>query len=169
MIRRITLLLLLAGLMGISCKNNSRESGTVENAAPVVAKRVFGDTINTDGSISVTEVINALKTTEKLDCAVSGDATSVCQVKGCWMLLSAQPGDTTGLFVKFKDYAFFVPKDLTGSKVTVRGTAFKEITSVEDLKHYAEDEGKSKEEIDAIRDPQEELKFIANGVIAENK
>ncbi|MFN8331404.1 MAG: DUF4920 domain-containing protein [Saprospiraceae bacterium] len=35
-----------------------------------------------------------------------------------------------GLFVKFKDYAF-VPKDLTGSKVTVRGTAFKEITLLE--------------------------------------
>ena len=38
------------------------------------------------------------------------------------------------------------------------------MTSVEDLRHYAEDEGKSEEEIMAITEPVEELKFMATGV-----
>jgi hypothetical protein len=36
---------------------------------------------------------------------------------------------------------------------------------VEELKHLAEDAGKSKEEIEAITEPKEELKFLATGVL----
>jgi hypothetical protein len=52
------------------------------------------------------------------------------------------------------------------------GYAYREVTSVEDLRHFAEDEGKSKEEIEAITEPREELKFMASGVLLlpqENK
>lgn len=58
----------------------------------------------------------------------------------------------------------FVPKDLSGSKVTIQGKAYKEITGVDELKHYAEDEGKSAAEIAKITAPKEEMKFMANGV-----
>lgn len=47
----------------------------------------------------------------------------------------------------------------------VKGKAFKETTSVDELKHYAQDEGKSQTEIDAITSPQEEMKFLADGVV----
>jgi hypothetical protein len=47
----------------------------------------------------------------------------------------------------------------------IKGKAFKEVTSVEELQHYAEDEGKSKEEIALITQPQEEIKFLADGVV----
>ena len=79
-------------------------------------------------------------------------------------MISQNPTDSTGLFVKFKNYGFFVPKDLTGSKVIIAGIAFKQVTSVDELKHYAEDEGKSEEEISKIIKPSEELKFMAEGV-----
>ena len=54
---------------------------------------------------------------------VSGYITSVCKKKGCWMILSHSPTDSTGLFVKFKDYGFFMPLDCEGSRVVMRGVA----------------------------------------------
>ena len=74
--------------------------------------------------------------------------------------------DTTNteMFVQFKDYGFFMPKDLSGKEVVMLGKAYREVTSVEDLKHFAEDEGKTKEEIAKITEPIKELKFMASGV-----
>ncbi|NOT38160.1 MAG: DUF4920 domain-containing protein [Saprospiraceae bacterium] len=162
---KITILIAL-GFVILACKNNPKTTETPVSATP--ATQYFGDTISKEGVLSVQEVMTSLATNDSVVCAIKGYVTSVCKVKGCWMTLAQNQNDTTGFFVKFKDYGFFVPKDLTG-EVTVRGVAFKEITSVEELKHYAEDEGKSKEEIDAITQPQEEMKFLATGVMVEPK
>ena len=81
------------------------------------------------------------------------------------MTLVSGGQDTSELLVKFKDYAFFMPKDLGGSKVILDGVAFTEVTPVDELKHYAEDEGKSQAEIDLITKPEVQKKFMANGVL----
>jgi hypothetical protein len=47
----------------------------------------------------------------------------------------------------------------------MQGKAFKEVTSVDELRHYAEDAGDSKEEIAKITEPKTELKFEATGVV----
>ena len=83
------------------------------------------------------------------------------------MLVPAQAGQPE-MRVTFKDYAFFMPKDLTGKKVVLDGFAFVETTSVEDLRHYADDAGKPKEEIDAITEPKKEVSFEAAGVLVLN-
>jgi len=90
---------------------------------------------------------------------------SVCQVKGCWMNLVPSEAGNDEIFVKFKDYAFFMPLDISGKNVIVEGVAYKEVTPVDELKHYAEDEGLPQEEIDKIVEPKEEIKFMADGVI----
>ena len=96
---------------------------------------------------------------------VMGKVDAVCQAKGCWMnIASSTPGLDT-MFVKFKDYGFFVPKHISGRTVVMQGKVFREVTSVDELRHYAEDEGLSEEEIAAISEPVEELKFMANGVL----
>lgn len=96
---------------------------------------------------------------------VKGRIDAVCQAKGCWMtMVSDTPGQDT-MFVKFKDYGFFMPKDLGGQDVIMRGDAYYEETSVDELRHYAEDEGQSEEEIMKITEPLVELKFLAEGVI----
>ena len=52
----------------------------------------------------------------------------------------------------------------------IEGWAHRTITSVEELQHYASDEGLSQEEIDKITEPKKEITFIAKGVlINENK
>ncbi len=159
-------IIILFALISISCKNTTKVEETSQAQAPSV--QYFGDSISVDGALSVADAMAALQTNDSLICAIKGYVTGVCKVKGCWMTLAQTASDTNVFFVKFKDYGFFVPKDLTG-EVIVKGIAYKEITSVDELKHYAEDEGKSKEEIDAIIKPAEELKFMATGVKVETK
>ncbi|MCK5369007.1 MAG: DUF4920 domain-containing protein, partial [Cyclobacteriaceae bacterium] len=102
---------------------------------------------------------------ESLDIKVKGTITEVCQAKGCWMTLDL--GDDELLRVKFKDYGFFVPKDVTGKTAIVQGVAKKEIIGVDELRHLAEDAGKSEKKINAIDKPKEELVFVAEGVIIQ--
>jgi hypothetical protein len=49
--------------------------------------------------------------------------------------------------------------------VIFQGTPEVKTTSVADLQHYAEDAGKSKEEIAKIKTPKTELTFVAEGVL----
>jgi hypothetical protein len=50
-------------------------------------------------------------------------------------------------------------------EVILEGKAFVQITSVEELQHYAEDAGKNKEEIAAIVAPKKEFAFEATDVL----
>lgn len=93
---------------------------------------------------------------------LSGEVMSACQAKGCWMKIRSTEGDS--VFVRFKDYGFFVPKDIKGKKVVINGNFYKDLTSVADLKHYAGDAKQSQAEIDAITEPKVEYKFYASGV-----
>ena len=69
--------------------------------------------------------------------------------------------------VSFKDYGFFVPKDITGKTVVIEGTAKQSVTPVAELRHYAEDAGKSKDDIAKITEPEKALTFVADGVIVK--
>ena len=96
---------------------------------------------------------------------VSGEILDVCPKKGCWMNVKV---NTDTVFVKFKDYGFFVPKTgIQGKKVLMTGEIFKDTISVERLKHYAEDAKKSKTEIDLITEPEYKINMIATGVAIE--
>ncbi|MBN8680584.1 MAG: DUF4920 domain-containing protein [Chitinophagales bacterium] len=125
----------------------------------------FGNTITADGAISYDEVMPKMAGIDSLNMKVTGKVKEVCQKKGCWMtLVSDQPGYPE-MRVTFKDYAFFMPKDLSGKRVVIDGFARVEITSVEVLRHYAEDAKKSPEEIAAITEPKREVSFEAAGVL----
>ena len=73
-------------------------------------------------------------------------------------------GNDQEIRVTFKDYGFFMPLNAEGD-VIINGKAFITETSVEDLRHYAEDAGKSKEEIDAITETERTFAFEADGVL----
>ncbi|MEN8899141.1 MAG: DUF4920 domain-containing protein, partial [Nonlabens sp.] len=62
---------------------------------------------------------------------------------------------------------FFLPKNGKGKEVILSGKAYKNITPVEELRHYAEDAGKSEEEIAAITEEEVTLSFIADGAMVE--
>jgi hypothetical protein len=123
----------------------------------------FGDKIKAKGAIEGTEFLKQIEGKDSLDVKIVAPIQSVCQKKGCWMNIDL--GNNRSMMVRFKDYAFFVPKDASGRKTVVEGRAFREVLSVETLRHYAEDAGKSKEEIEAIVAPETRLSFEANGVL----
>ena len=50
-------------------------------------------------------------------------------------------------------------------EVIINGKAFVTETSVEELRHYAEDAGKSAEDIAAITEAEKTFAFEANGVL----
>jgi hypothetical protein len=125
----------------------------------------FGKKIDEKKAISASALPEKMGKEEKMSAKVSGTVESVCQVKGCWMKVKMDNGET--MRVMFKDYAFFVPKDIAGKTVVFEGEAQKKLVSVEHLQHYAQDAGKSKEEIAKITEPKQELTFIAEGVIVK--
>ena len=97
---------------------------------------------------------------------LEGESISTCPKKGCWIEMKIDDKD---VFVKFKDYGFFVPKyGMEGKKAIIQGLASIDTVSVKDLKHYAEDAGKSKSEIEKITSPEIKISFLAEGVIIKH-
>lgn len=125
----------------------------------------FGAAVTPEGAITCHEVMAKMADVDSLPMKVVGTVKEVCQKKGCWMtLVSDQPGQPD-MRVTFKDYAFFMPLDLSGRRVIVDGFAQVKTTSVDVLRHYAEDAKKSPEEIAAITEPKREVSFEAAGVL----
>jgi hypothetical protein len=127
----------------------------------------FGEIIQSTEATPLANVNLDIPEGDSLEAKISGTIGEVCQAKGCWMTLSDDSAETS-VFIRFKDYGFFVPKNASGKKAVVVGDLFYHTTSVDELRHYAEDKGASEEEIAKITEPQEELRMIARGVIIYN-
>lgn len=137
---------------------------TIGFAQENVAGQAFGAGVKKGNVIEASAIGKQLKADEKKDLKVVGEVVSVCKKKGCFM--NVKISDTETMMVKFKDYAFFMPKDLpVGTKVVMDGFAQRKVTSVEDLQHYARDAKKSEEEVAKITKPKKEIVFEAKGVV----
>ncbi len=159
-----------------ACKSNTKEGDTAtESGTDTVAvqeeiqateNHYYGDSITEDNAVSTTELLALMQGKDSVNLKLTGIATSSCQKKGCWMKMDM--GDGKEIRVSFKDYGFFVPKNLNGEQAIVEGVAFVDTIDVPFLKHLAEDAGKSKEEIAAITEPEISVNFTANGVIIKS-
>jgi hypothetical protein len=124
----------------------------------------YGEKVNPDGAININDAVARLKDgSQAYDIKVTAKIVEVCPKKGCWLKLELNDGTTA--MVKMKDYGFFLPVAATGKTVVIDGEVKIKTTSVAELKHYAEDAKKSKEEIDAITQPQEEVRVMAKGIV----
>lgn len=66
--------------------------------------------------------------------AVKGRVAEVCKMKGCWMVLT---DDRDTVRITFKDYAFFVPRDLAGQTVVAEGILSRKVLTDEEAEHLA--------------------------------
>ncbi|HMK07366.1 MAG TPA: DUF4920 domain-containing protein [Flavobacterium sp.] len=126
----------------------------------------FGKKITKEGALTkeqVTAKYDKLKKGDTIVVKFNSKIKDVCSKKGCWMNLELAKGKEA--FVKFKDYAFFMPLNSAGSDVIVSGKAYVSVETVEELRHYAKDAGKSKEEIEKITKPETSYSFMADGVL----
>ena len=122
----------------------------------------FGEKIEAKDAIKIADLPAALEKNEKALVKVEGKVVEVCKAEGCWLRMETPTGT---MLVKLKDHAFLVPLSLNGQSIVAEGTASVKTTSVEMLRHYAEDAGKSKEEIAKITEPKKEIVMQATGIL----
>lgn len=159
--------LVMLAFLALSCKNNTSTQEEIQTEEKQeIAYASFGDEITDADALSaaqMTEVYNNLKVGDTVHTKVIAKVEEVCQTKGCWMRLNLD--DDKEIMVKFKDYSFFMPKNIAGMEVIVNGKAFVNEMPVDELRHYAEDAGKSTKEIAAITEPKRTYSFEADGVL----
>lgn len=146
-------------LVLMSC---TQQPEVVPNPIDLTSAEVFGAEFIAVTAYNVDSAMALMIDENPVAMNIEGTVTTVCQQKGCWMKLTATDG--RDVRVKFKDYDFFVPMDGAGRKVVMTGEGYLEETSVTTLRHYAEDAGKSEEEVNAITEPATEFIFVASGV-----
>lgn len=123
----------------------------------------FGKEITEEGALLPADFLKEMDGKIETETKVKAKIHNVCQMKGCWMTLGM--GNDEEVMVRFRDYGFFVPKDASGKIAIVEGRAYIDTVSVETLRHYAADAGKSEEEIKAITKPEQRVSFVADGII----
>ena len=159
-------IVMLLSFVIVAC-NSAKKDTNKENKIVENTYSSFGDTVSASDYLSSNDALSnyrALKLGDTINLKFNANIKEVCSKKGCWMTLPAGNDDET-IMVRFKDYGFFVPLDAAGKEVIVAGKAFLKEVSVADLKHYAEDAGKSSDEIANITEPAMEFAFEANGVL----
>ncbi|MCW5908576.1 MAG: DUF4920 domain-containing protein [Chitinophagales bacterium] len=152
-------MLVVVAVLGVQAQSGKKTKGAKETS--------YGAPITKDGAVDVKLMPEKMKGQPAAQVKITGKVISVCQVKGCWM--TADLGNGKTMRIRFKDYAFFMPKDCSGQTFYAEGKISWDTTSIAQLRHYAEDAGKSKEEIEKITEPAVELVFLADGVILEAK
>ena len=122
----------------------------------------FGAKTTVAGAVAANELTNVMGDKTTADVKVKGKVVEVCKAEGCWIRMETAGGP---MLIKMKDHSFTVPLALNGKTIVADGTAELKETSVEMLKHYAEDAGKSKAEISAIKTPKKEIILQAKGIL----
>lgn len=172
---RIFLMLMLTVFV-FSCKNENKEVKENNDIAQEVSTKQelsyssFGKKINADDALSAEHMatrFEGMSVGDSVDIKMIAKVDEVCQAKGCWMKVDLENGEQA--MVKFKDYGFFMPKDIAGREVVLHGKAFVNEVPVDEQRHYAEDAGKSAEEIAKITEPKKTFSFVADGVLLKEE
>ena len=158
-------------LFGLTaCKEVKKTNNEVAETKQEVVYDSFGAKVSLDGAITSEALLSKfkmMKAGDSINVKFTSTVKDVCSKKGCWMRLSL--ADDSETMVRFKDYGFFVPLDSKGREIVLKGKAFIKETSVKELQHYAEDAGKTAEEIAKITTSKIEYTFLADGVLMTRK
>ena len=128
---------------------------------PAAKGVVYGIVSDEKAALSPDEIKTNL-VDNKFEGQVKGKVVEVCKAEGCWLRL--QKVDGSSMMVRAKNHAFLLPENIVGKTVLIEGNATVKEVSEEMRKHYAEDAGKSKEEIAKIKGPEKDVQFAAKGV-----
>ena len=142
-------------------KGNVEESDTIDEVE-------FGESygpieVNINDAISVEEMIaDFANKTDETEYTFEGDMIEICSKAGCWVNIDKGNGET--FMVRFKDHFTIPPATDAGTGAYFHGIAHWDTVSVDLLQHFAEDAGKSAEEIAEITEPKFEMGFEADGI-----
>jgi len=147
--------LIAAAALVFSFNINAQDEATAKPGT------VFG-AVSEKGTVVTANELETKMVDNKYDGKVKGKVVEVCKAMGCWAKIQKEDGST--IMIKVKDHEFAMPLDIVGKVVVAEGSAELKETSVNMLKHYAEDAGKSKEEVDKIKEPKKEVLMTIKGV-----
>lgn len=167
----IVLVLVVSSLMACKQESKTADVAATEDSQmeQEIAYKSFGKEIDANNAMDtkkMTEAYQSMTVGDSIDAKVVAKVNEVCQAKGCWMKLDLENGEQA--MVKFKDYGFFMPKDIAGKDVIINGKAYVNVVPVDEQRHYAEDGGASKEEIALITAPKKTFSFEADGVLLKS-
>jgi len=123
--------------------------------------KTFGAAIQDKKTLSLTGITQNFEKYQDKTVTFNATVKKVCQSKGCWMTL--EDGDSQ-VRTLFKDYGFFVPKEILNQKVRVSGQMLRKKVSAATLRHYLKDEGAKLTEIKKIKTGKWTFEFVADGV-----
>lgn len=132
-----------------------------------VVPGAYGADLEEINVVGTSEMISVVESSGTFSGKIAGEIKEVCTKKGCWFTMDLANGES--MRVTFKDYGFFIPTNSQGFPIILEGVATLTETDLETLKHFAEDQGKSKEEVAAITAPKREITFEATGVMIKPK
>lgn len=138
-----------------------RRLGEARPLAMEPHREVYGARPRGGDAVPLAEVARAPKAFADKPVRVRGVINSVCQKRGCWMILQDGGHDVR---IRFRDYAFFVPLDVAGREAVVEGTAEVKVTTEAMRRHYAEDAGKPPAEVAKIVGDETSLLLLADAV-----
>lgn len=150
----------------ISCQESPKKGMETEKSADIIAGN-YGASVSDHEVVNPAEMISLVMENGTFEGKIAGEINEVCTKKGCWLTMDLPNGES--MRVTFKDYGFFVPTNSQGFPIILDGVATLTTTDVETLRHFAEDQGKSDEEVAAITEPKREITFEATGVIIKDK
>ena len=150
---------IFAGLsLLVACSSSNEIKETVEIKA-------FGPfEVDDSKAVSTQEMLRQFKAENgDQEFTFEGKITEVCSNAGCWVNIDRGNGEA--FMVRFKDH-FTIPLNTKiGSTAYLHGLAYMDTVQVEDLKHFAQDAGKSEAEIEKITKPEYSLNFEADGIL----
>jgi len=154
-----------AMLLLVACNTEPKSVTTTDADGETMTN--YGEEVVSTDAMSVEQLVKYMDGKQDEKVTLSGEILDTCPKKGCWMDIANSDGPA--MKVRFKDYGFFVPTDgAEGKTAIMEGRAFRDTMSVDMLRHYAEDAGKSEEEIAKITEPEEVIAFEATGVIIKS-
>jgi Domain of unknown function (DUF4920) len=156
------LLISLAALLGACGSTSSDHTTSGQSArASTAGYDLYGAGTSAASAVPVETVLAEPAAYVGKPVKVSGPIVGTCLKKGCWMRLGSAEKN---VFVKFKDYGFFVPTSgVDGREAIVEGQLAVETQSIDEVKHYLEDAGKH-DEAAKVTAPRQVVSFMATGV-----
>jgi len=149
-LRKLHLLLVLSCVLSLNATLSAKEASV----------RTFGKPLSIKKALSLQEALQQPAKYQEQKVLLEGKISDVCQMKGCWLMLS---DGERAIRIKFEGYSFFVPKDSRGKKVRAEGRLIQETLSQDMARHFAEEQS-TKTGPSQIKGPQRVVTFEAAGV-----
>lgn len=165
--KRIQYLYAFLAIGFLACTPSSTETSeeTASEGEETTVAGNYGDTDwDASEAITLASLMDSLQSVDSIYTTVAGNIDAACQAKGCWMSMKEADQE---IFVKFKDYGFFVPMNSAGHDAIMKGWAYAETQSVADQIEYAKDSEASEDEIAQITEPLRKMTFMADGVVIQ--